>query len=45
MELGARVTETLLAGAESTEVLNGLGDDLVEELKVDTTRALCEASQ
>ena len=35
MELAAGVAEALLAGAESTEVLGGLWDDIVEELEVD----------
>lgn len=41
VELAALVAEALLAGAERTEVLGGLGDDVVEELKVDAARALC----
>jgi len=40
VELGARVTEALLASAESAEVLDGLGDDVVEELEVDAAGAL-----
>lgn len=39
VELGAGVAEALLAGAEGTEVLDGLGDDIVEELEVDTAGA------
>jgi hypothetical protein len=35
VELGARVAEALLASAEGAEVLDGLGDDIVEELEVD----------
>ena len=35
MELAAGVAEALLAGAESTEVLSGLWNDIVEELEVD----------
>ena len=35
MELGARVPEALLAGAEGTEVLGGFGDDVVVEVEVD----------
>jgi len=42
VELGALVTKTLLASAESTEVLDGLGDDVVEELKVDAAGTLCK---
>ena len=41
MELGALVAKALLAGAESLEVLSGLGDDVVEELEVDAARSLC----
>ena len=40
MELGSGVTEALLAGAESLEVLDSLGDDVVEKLKVDAAGAL-----
>ena len=40
VELAALVAEALLAGAERTEVLGGLGNDVVEELKVDAARAL-----
>lgn len=40
MELGARVSEALLASAESAEVLDGLGDDVVEQLEVDAAGAL-----
>jgi hypothetical protein len=36
VELGASVTEALLASAESAEVLSGLGNDVVEELEHDT---------
>lgn len=42
MELGASVPEALLTGAESTEILGGLWDDVVEEVEVDATRALCD---
>lgn len=35
MEGRALVAEALLAGAESTEVLGGLGDDGVVQLEVD----------
>lgn len=35
VELGAGVAEALLASAEGAEVLDGLGDDVVEELEVD----------
>lgn len=37
MELAALVAKALFTGAESTEVLGGLGDDLVVEGEVDTT--------
>ena len=37
----ALVAETLLAGAESSEVLSRLGDYIVEEVEVDTTGLLC----
>lgn len=30
VELGSSISEALLAGAESTEVVNGSGDGLVE---------------
>ena len=33
----ALVAEALLAGAESTEVLGGLGDDVVEQVEGDAT--------
>jgi len=45
VELGARVAEALLASAESAEVLDGLGDDVVEELEVDAAGALCRSCQ
>ena len=35
MERRALVAETLLAGAESAEVLGGLGDNVIEEVEVD----------
>ena len=44
VELAARVAEALLAGAESAEVLGGLGDDIVEELEVDAAGASCRLS-
>lgn len=37
--LGVGITESLLAGAESTEVLDGLGDYIVVELEVDASSA------
>merc|ERR1712054_700544 len=42
VELAALVAEALLAGAKRTEVLGSLGDDVVEELKVDAARALLD---
>lgn len=42
VELGARVAEALLAGAEGAEVLDGLWDDIVEELEVDAAGAGCK---
>jgi hypothetical protein len=42
VELGTRVAEALLAGAESAEVLDGLGDDIIVELEVDAAGAFCE---
>ena len=44
VELGVGVAEALLTGAESTEVLGGLGDDIVEQLEVDAARLLCRNS-
>ena len=41
VELGARVAESLLAGAESAEVLDGLWDDIIEEVEVNAGRACC----
>ena len=41
MEGRAFVSETLFAGAESTEVLGGLWDDVVIEDEVDATGLLC----
>ena len=37
MELGALVSETFLASAESTEVLGGLRDSIVVQGEVDAT--------
>lgn len=45
MELGAGVAEALLAGAESAEVLSGLGDDVLEEGEVDAAGAGCEGGK
>jgi hypothetical protein len=41
VERRALVAEALLAGAESTEVLSGLGDNVVKEVEVDATGLLC----
>jgi len=38
VESRALVAEALLAGAESAEVLGGLGDDIVVKVEVDPTR-------
>ena len=43
VELGVLVTEALLAGAEGAEVLDRLGNDIVEQLKVDAAGLLCRA--
>ena len=43
MELAARVSEALLASAESTEVLGRLWDDIIEELEVDAAGACCRS--
>lgn len=40
VELGSSVTVSLLTSAESTEVLSGSRDSLVEEVEVDTTPVL-----
>ncbi len=40
MEFGASISEALLAGAESSEVLSGLGNDIIVENEVDATRLL-----
>ena len=45
MELGVGVAEALLTSAESTEVLDSLWDDLIEELEVDAAGAFCEGQQ
>ena len=42
VELGAGVAEALLAGAESAEVLGGLGDNIIVESEVDAASAGCE---
>ena len=45
MEGRALVAEALLAGAESTEVLGRLGDDVVVELEVDAAILDCWESK
>jgi hypothetical protein len=41
MELAALVAEALLASAEGTEVLGGLGDDVVVDVEVDAAVLRC----
>lgn len=41
VELRARVAKALLTSAESTEILDSLGNDIVEELEVDAAGLLC----
>lgn len=43
VELAAGVAEALLAGAEGTEVLDGAGHDIIEELEVDAAGAGCRS--
>ena len=45
VEFGGFVSKALLAGAESTEVLNCFGDDVVEKLEVDATGLVCGAGK
>lgn len=45
VELGATVAEALLARAESAEVLDRLGDDIIVELKVDAAGLLWDGGQ
>jgi hypothetical protein len=42
VECRARVSEALLASAESAEVLSGLGDYIIIKDEVDAARLLCE---
>ena len=44
VESRASVSETLLASAESTEVLSSLRDDVIVEDKVDTSGLLCRGN-
>lgn len=41
VERGALVAEALLASAESTEVLSGLGDDVIKQVEGDATGLGC----
>jgi hypothetical protein len=41
VELAASIPEALLAGAEGTEVLGRLWDDIVVDVEVDTAALLC----
>ncbi len=41
MEFGSRIAEALLAGAKSTEVLGGLGNNIIVEVEVDAALLLC----
>ena len=45
MEFRTRVSEALFSGAKSTEVLNGLRDDIVVENELNTARLVYKASQ
>lgn len=42
MELGAFVAKALLASAKGTEVLSGLGRDIVIKVEVDTAGLFCD---
>lgn len=42
MEFGAAVAKALLASAKGTEVLSGLGRDIVVQIEVDTTGLVCD---
>lgn len=42
MELGATVAKALLASAKGTEVLRGLGGDIVVEVEIDTASLICD---
>ena len=44
VELGAGIAKALLAGAKGTEVLSGLGDNVVVKVEVDTTGCCYEVS-
>ena len=44
MELGARVTETLLASAKGAEVLSGLGGGFFVEVEIDTAGLVCDTN-
>lgn len=42
MELGAAVAKALLTSAKGTEILSGLGRDIVIKVEVDTTVLVCD---
>jgi len=44
VELGALVAEAFLASAEGTEVLSGLGDDVIVEGEIDSAGLVCARS-
>lgn len=41
MEFGAAVAEALLPSAKGTEVLSGLGRNIIVEIEVDTAGLVC----
>jgi len=43
VKLGTGVSKALLTSTKSTEVLGGLGDNIVIEIKVDAAALLCPA--
>lgn len=45
VELRTRVSEALFSGAKSSEVLSGLGDDIVVKIELDAARLGYKASQ
>lgn len=42
MELGAVVAKALLASAKGTEILSGLGGDIVVEVEIDAASLVCD---
>ena len=42
MELGARVTKTLLASAKGAEILSGLGGGIFIKVEIDTAGLVCD---